>query len=573
VKKRVSAAALLSLLTVLGTAGDARAQFGQMQPPPGKSAPKKDPNVPETHAAPGSGDETIPKTTTGEPQLPDNPLEVDEITKKRIGTSAEAGDGHPDAPKTTYTVAPPYFAQRSKDYEFKTVFPFWLQRKLPGDTVTHAGLVYHRRRSEKRDADVVFPFFWRWREDKDFTTVVGPVAHHSGPKGTDTVVAPLVFYGTRKDGSYLYIPPLLTFLKNDKHGGSNIVGPGFCFWKGGQTCNPETADSIDYGLFPFFFAGKNEQTRYEVAPPLLHYYRYTELDQSWLNVWGPVVRAHWENLEAFHIAPIYFHLWGKNRDHLTVLPFFHKGHDGNKKLLVTPFFLTKTGEKGEKTFVTWGYAHHKGRTELEMITPFYWYHHDPDIGQTKRMVLPFYYRNTGPRDNDFALFPFYGHFRRYGIRDTTFVTPFIQHTTSITGWETNIHPLVYIGRDRQHSHTVVAPFFWDFVTPSSRTTIGFPFYWRIADKTSTTQVVLNTYYTEKKLRNGSDWTFHVLPIFSYGETPNGHHWDVLFGLAGYKRRGAETTMKLFWVPVKLSEDARLGAVGRIRGIWRFACSE
>lgn len=557
--KRAAAAAVLSLLFAFArTEGEARAQFGQMQPPPGKSSgPKKDPNQPETHAAPGSGDETIPKTTTGEPQLPDNPLEIDEATKKRLGSSAEEGDVTVPSTKPKYTVIPPYFEEQRKDYRFRTVFPFWLERKLPGDTVTHAGLVYHQRRSAKQDADVVFPFFWRWREDQDRTTIVGPVGHHAGPSGTDTFVAPFVFHGTRKDGGYLNIPPLLTFLKTDKHGGRSIVGPGYCFWKGGQTCNPETADSIDYGLFPFFFAGKDEQTRYEIAPPLLHYYRYTEIDQSWLNVWGPVVRAHWTGLDAFHVAPLFFHLWGKNEDHVTIPPLlFHIGHKGNEKLLVTPLFLNRQGPKGEKTFVTWGYARHRGRTELDMITPFYWRMHDPDIGQTKHLLFPFFYRNQGPRDNDLAFFPFYAHFRRYGLRDTTWVTPFVQHTTSITGWETNIHPLVYIGRDRQHSHTVVAPFFWDFVTPTSRTTVGFPFYWRIADQTSTTQVVLNTYYSEKKLRNGTDWTFHLLPIFSYGETPNGHHWDVLFGLAGYKRRGAETTMKLFWVPIKLSEDAR-----------------
>ena len=31
------------------------------------------------------------------------------------------------------------------------------------------------------------------------------------------------------------------------------------------------------------------------------------------------------------------------------------------------------------------------------------------------------------------------------------------------GWSTNIHPFVYLGRNGHSSHTVVAPFFWDFV--------------------------------------------------------------------------------------------------------------
>jgi hypothetical protein len=31
-------------------------------------------------------------------------------------------------------------------------------------------------------------------------------------------------------------------------------------------------------------------------------------------------------------------------------------------------------------------------------------------------------------------------------------------------------------------------------------------------------------------------------ILSYGETPNGHWWNVLYGLAGYTREGTATTV-------------------------------
>ena len=42
--------------------------------------------------------------------------------------------------------------------------------------------------------------------------------------------------------------------------------------------------------------------------------------------------------------------------------------------------------------------------------------------------------------------------------------------------------------------------------------------------------------------------------FSYGETPNGHFWSVLYGLAGYQRSGAATKMKALWIPIQLSND-------------------
>jgi len=557
--RRPTKLTLVVSLAALLVAGPASAQFGPSMggPPPQQGQPKKDPNAPETHAAPGADNDAIPKNTTSEPTLPADPLAIPDSVRKRIGSSHD-----PDIDKgrdndRRYFLAPPYFEEKSGEYRFRTVFPLWVDRQQPNDQSSLYGLLYHRRRSPKLDADVLFPFFWRWREDEDRTTIVGPLGWHRGPKSSDTFLAPLFFHGTRPDGHYLNIPPLLTFLKTDKQGGHSVVGPMYCFWRGGQSCNPETADEISYGLFPFYFAKKDERSRYEISPPLLHYYRYDEIDRSWINVWGPVIRSHTATREGFHVAPFFFRLWGQNEDHITIPPLlFHYGYKGDARLLVTPFFIDRRGDKGEKTFVTWGYASHRGRTSLDMYTPLYWHYRDPDENYDQKLLFPFFYRATSPRQSDLALFPFYAKFQRFGLSESTWVTPFFQHTKSITGWETNLHPLVYIGRDRDHSHTVVAPFFWDFVTPTSRATVGFPIYWRFSDNNTVTQVALNTYYREKKLRSGLDWEFHFFPFFAYGETPQGHWWNVLYGLAGYSRSGAASKMRLLWIPIQLSEDTQ-----------------
>ena len=97
--------------------------------------------------------------------------------------------------------------------------------------------------------------------------------------------------------------------------------------------------------------------------------------------------------------------------------------------------------------------------------------------------------------------------------------------------------------------------------PEGSTSTLFPVYWRFQDGNTVSQLVLNTYYREKKLRSGLDWEVHFFPFFSYGESPNGHFWNVLFGLAGYTRAGAATKMRVFWAPITLSEDAKLSAIG------------
>ncbi|MEO8903914.1 MAG: hypothetical protein ABI488_16470, partial [Polyangiaceae bacterium] len=112
---------------------------------------------------------------------------------------------------------------------------------------------------------------------------------------------------------------------------------------------------------------------------------------------------------------------------------------------------------------------------------------------------------------------------------------------------------LYVGRNVLDTHFVLAPIFWDFASPKARTTVAFPVFWRFSDEREVTELVGNVYYHEKKLKNGLDWEVHIFPAFSYGETPNGHWWNVLYGLAGYTRQGTATTIRTLWVPTKLSD--------------------
>lgn len=332
-----------------------------------------------------------------------------------------------------------------------------------------------------------------------------------------------------------------------------MVGPWYCFWKGGNRCLGKNAEDIDYGLLPFLLAGRDDRSRYEFSPPLLHYYNHNLLDDSDVNVWGPLVWKHSKDSDVFDILPLFFHNWGKNEDHVTVFPLFHYGYKGTSNLLVTPLFLTARGEKGESTFVTWLYARYRGRTTFDMVTPFYWHSEDPDIGKTATLIAPLLYWAQSPRGYDTAVLPFYLKSKRYEISNTTWITPFFQHTHDLEGWQTNIHPLLYLGRTNQSTHTVVFPFFWDFASPKSRDTVVLPFFWRFANTDGVSELIGNTYYRERRIGAAIDWQIHFFPLFSYGETPAGHWWNVLYGIAGYTRDGPMTKMRALWIPITLSE--------------------
>jgi hypothetical protein len=118
-----------------------------------------------------------------------------------------------------------------------------------------------------------------------------------------------------------------------------------------------------------------------------------------------------------------------------------------------------------------------------------------------------------------------------------------------------------LGRNGKQSHTVLAPFFWDFAGSESRATVAFPIFWRFSDRKSTNQLVGNVYYQEHKRASGLDWQIHVFPLFSYGETPRGHFWNILYGFAGYTREGQNTTMRTLWIPIPLSHESVAPASG------------
>ena len=81
----------------------------------------------------------------------------------------------------------------------------------------------------------------------------------------------------------------------------------------------------------------------------------------------------------------------------------------------------------------------------------------------------------------------------------------------------------------------------------------FPVFFRFSDKDSIDQVVLNTYYGEQSVAGGTAWEFHLFPALSFGASPTGHWWNVLYGLAGYTREGTKSKMRALYIPITLSE--------------------
>ncbi|AKV01881.1 hypothetical protein AKJ09_08544 [Labilithrix luteola] len=572
---RARLASLLAFLSVLGTVGRAEAQAGKQGPT--QSSPTRSRQVgPQRGGAPGGEDEdqggpSPSAQPTGEPtvQAPADPLAIPEGVADRIGTDY---DGHPPSPEgALHRSFFPLYEERRGDYRLRLLPPLYLEHTRGLDPKTGAttdktdreslaALLFYQRRSPNLDADILFPIAWRVRERQNHVLVLGPFVHREAPKENDNWLAPLYFQGSRADGGYFHSLPLLTTSHWNEKGAFTLAGPYF---------RDRTGSDVDWGVAPFVFAGDNgnqdgARKTYTLIPPLLFFNRTRELDESRLTVVGPVISESTPKRTIFDVAPLFFSINGKpetggvKEAHYTLFPLFHYGKSPTQSLFVTPLYLRRVTPTVD-TLVTPLFSHATTRNNSTSLTvagpivPLYYRKTDIDIGYKALGIFPFYYGSHSPTGTALAT-PLFARFENYNVSRTYWAFPSIVYERDQKGWEVDVHPLLYLGRSDHSTHTVLAPIFWDFANPKGRTTIGFPLYWRFADTTddSVTQVAANTLYRQKRVSGGLDWQFHLLPVFSYGQSPTGHWWNVLFGLAGYDRDGATAKVKALWIPITVA---------------------
>jgi hypothetical protein len=565
---------------VLLVASNGHAQFGggampPRRPPPPKQQPKHSDDE----------DEDRGSILRSEPVIapPQDPLAMSPETRERIGTDWNGGPPPPEG-SLVHRQWFPVYEERRGDYQFRmlTLMPPLMIEQTRGlrdpsqqrygepqteDTEGLYGLLYYRRRSLHLDMDVVFPALWRARSDDATTYVAGPVVHREAPGEHDNWLAPLFFEGERKDGGYFHSPLILTTSHWNAAGAFTLAGLYF---------RDRTGTNTDWGVAPFLFRGDNgdlegNHRAYTLIPPLFYYHSEHELDSTETRIVGPYIGRDDPKRMVRDVLPFVFYIEGKPLTggvpeyHLTVFPFFHYGRDPDGDLLVLPGFYRHTTATSDAIIdPLYSVATtRRGATRLRAIgpiAPLYWDYYDRDLGVNAWAAAPFYYTSDSPMGHDW-LTPLVGHFQTYGLSSTWWVFPSLAISNDTRGWETDLYPIAFVGHSEQSSHTVVAPVFWDFANPKGRTTIGFPLYWRFADGAdeSVLQVAANTLYIQKRVAGGLDWQFHLLPLFSYGQSPTGYFWNVLFGLAGYTRDGATATGRALWIPFDMGSAPPAGA--------------
>ena len=525
----------------------------------------------------------------GEPSapVPTDPLAMSAHARETIGTDYEAQHGRPEG-KTQRSFRG-YYEERKGDYRFRMFPPLYFEstRGLldplhpelgqDADRESLVALFYYQRRSRLRSADVLFPIFWHLRDDQNYLTAIGPFLHQEGPGGHDNWLAPLFFSGTRHSESgesgYAIVPPLLTFSQWSPTSSFTLSVPALYF-------RNRSGSDVDAGVVPFYFHGDNgnvdgNRQTYTLIPPLLFYHSFKEFEQSHFTVAGPFVASSTPYRAVFDVLPFFFHIEGKpetggeRESHTTFFPLFHYGRTDDVTLVASPLFVYRKthyvghDEDANATTIVTPVATHlttrNGATKMDLVgpvVPLYISYVDKDVDQHTWALLPLFYRNTSHTRSDWAT-PLFGRFQSFGQSRTYWVFPTFTATFDTHGYETAFHPILYVGRNDESHHAVLAPIYWDFADKDSRLTIGFPLFWRFANHKddSVVEVAGNVLYTQKRTAEGKYWSFHFLPLFSYGESPTGYFWNFLMGLAGFEKTAQASYVKALWLPIKVASTA------------------
>ena len=151
-------------------------------------------------------------------------------------------------------------------------------------------------------------------------------------------------------------------------------------------------------------------------------------------------------------------------------------------------------------------------------------------------------------------------FETYGISTKTWwFAPTLVINSNISGWETGLSTpsSTWVAATTPRTPSS-PPCSGTFASSTGRTTIAAPVFFRFHDAKagSITQVAANTVYLEHRVDGGKDWQFHLVPLFSYGEDPQGYFWNFLFGFAGAtRRRELLAHPGALWIPITVRGSA------------------
>ncbi|MDW8280095.1 MAG: hypothetical protein RMK29_00195 [Myxococcales bacterium] len=268
------------------------------------------------------------------------------------------------------------------------------------------------------------------------------------------------------------------------------------------------------------------------------------------------------------ITPLLWQYTSLTRRTVLWLPFLADDHHLFQKRLtaagpLVPLFIRQRDHAENTTtwifppLLLWVKQHAEGHDAA--LFPLFWHFRSAERTTTVLFPLGGYLRRPSYRAG--ALLPFFFYYQDEAA--ATWVVPplLAYYRRAADGGRTlTVPPLVYHRSDRNETSTVVLPLLWYKRRGDYRSVLTPLGGYRRTER-GHHLLVLNVYVTWGAGPYQGEWDVHIWPLLSFGRPRrNDLQWNVLGGLVGYSRLGAERMLRLLWfIPIPLAPAGRRSA--------------
>ncbi len=503
---------------------------------------------------------------------------------------------------TTTAFFPFYFARTNKAGQQRFILPYYYRREAKRQVDVALALIWSLRGPDRHT--FVLPPFYSHHSGKDRALGLLPL-FSAGVFGDHrhTVIPPLLtwfdadkdkhrrFVGpyydvkldharwrglfpliwNKRDASegFLVVPPLFfRFTEEDPFAATTVVPPFY---------HVRRKDETSWGLVPLLFHGKSPELNTTTVPlalfhhargpkrlrlvtPLFVYLDEPEHGRTWVT---PIYQRRRGNRNFDGVAPLLFRAWD-DRDgsrSLYLPPIYWHSHDpANRTDVVFPLFA-RNHRDGISDFWLVPLLGRKKSLEREQASwwaapTFHWGWEDADWYFN---IHPVFYLKRSPQQDHFAFAPLWFDFNNRKEQTHRRIAPPLYWDFQNFKEQKKrrvLFPLYWDfanGKAHRH-HRVAFPLYWDFDfrDRETRYTVAFPFYARSIVGDRTRHFALNT-MVERQRGGERRWQFHFFPLVQSGGSVRDKWWSVLYGLAGYDRRGGHRRARVFWIPFQLRD--------------------
>lgn len=410
----------------------------------------------------------------------------------------------------------------------------------------------------------VFPAYWYYSDAKDTTQLFLPFYYHTKSAYSKKLNIALLFNHEKYDNGF-----------------NRRLFP--VYWRSKAYFRRDTVTKTT--LFPLYWSTSSNKVNNHVLFPLV--YRFKNSNRQSLTVLPLFSKGHSADslTRHFELLQLYWNVSNRDGKTVVVAPFWihTKRYDADtvhRNILLPLYWSQRSAEKNNKTFFPLVYKREDNYQRSLTVLPFVSYGKSKNGSSSYLGITPLFWHFTKDNNTSDILFPLYWARKNQEENNKVFV-PFVFSFKNQSHQSLTVLPLFSAGHSANKTtrHLEVLQLYWFFSSPKGSTNllfplwlntsrygktdttsqkILFPLYWGSTNRLHNKEVFFPLVY---KLHNAYRQSFTVLPVFSYGKKldSTGQYLMVtpLYWHVSNKGTKRDVLFPLYWSTTSNDENKKL----------------